>query len=89
MVLRPRWGEDREIEVPRLAEGGHGGSDPNLLADFIETIRTGQSLSATVWDGIRAVAVSEAAEISWRENRTVAISELLDLDDPLLASLQG
>lgn len=89
VVLRPRWGEDREIEVPRLAEGGHGGSDPNLLADFIETIRTGQSLSATVWDGIRAVAVSEAAEISWRENRTVAISELLDLDDPLLASLQG
>jgi len=84
--LRPRWGkENQTITVPKPEEGGHGGSDPRLLADFINTIRTGASRSANVRDGVRAVAVGEAAERSWREGRLVRISELVDWNDPLLA----
>ena len=83
--VRPRWGKDYLVPVPEAVGGGHGGSDPLLLADFLNTIRTGESRSANVRDGVRAVAVGEAAERSWRENRQVSISELVDWNDPLLA----
>ncbi len=78
--LRPRWGsEDKLIHVPPAGEGGHGGSDPSLLADFLNSIRTGARTRATGRDGILSVAVGQAAEVSWREHRTVEISELVDL----------
>jgi predicted dehydrogenase len=91
--LRPRWGEDKIIAVPPADEAdAHGGADPLLLDNFLSGIKASQAagasasshFSSTVRDGIRAVAVGQAAEIAWREGRTVAIEELLDWRDAAL-----
>lgn len=82
--FRPRWSkEDRVIHVPPAGDGGHGGSDPELLDIFLNSLKSGAVSSSTAGDGIRSVAVGEAAEISWRNHRMVEISELVDLSDPL------
>ncbi len=83
ITLRPRWkrGYTTEIKVPPPPPGGHGGADPGVLGRFLQTIRTGEPQLASLRDGIRAVAVGEAAEISWREHRMVDISSLVDLKD--------
>ena len=75
----PRWGEKRVIEVPPDA-GGHGGADPHLLENFLSSIAHGTPNSSSVRDGIRAVAVGEAAERSWRGHRMVEIAELVELN---------
>ncbi len=84
--LRPRWGANKTIEVPPAGEGSHGGADPRLLENFLAAIRGGATSSSTLRDGIRAVAVGQAAEVSWRNHRMVDIGELGDLSD---ASLLG
>lgn len=78
--FRPRWAKrDKLISVPPMPKGGHGGADPLLIDDFIRIARGEKTGSpATARDGLRSVAVGEAAEISWRERRTVEISELID-----------
>ena len=76
--LRPRWGESRVIDVPMNEEGGHGGSDPALLEQFLKSIRGETAPSSSLEDGLRAVAVGQAAEISWRTGRTVSIKELME-----------
>lgn len=81
--LRPRWGEDRIIDVPLPVEGSHGGADLLLVEQFIASIK-GETLPfATTRDGIRAVAVGQAAEIAWREHRMVEITEVVDPADAL------
>ncbi len=88
--LRPRWGDDKIIAVPPADDAdAHGGADPLLLDNFLcgikadKTSSTSSSphFSSTVRDGIRAVAVGQAAEIAWREGRSVAIEELVDWRD--------
>lgn len=85
LELRPRWGQNRMLEVPAAGEGTHGGADPRLLDDFLNSIRSGTSASATLRDGTRAVAVGEAAEIASRRHRLVEVSELVDLSEPVLS----
>jgi predicted dehydrogenase len=82
--LRPRWGETKIIDVPLPEEGGHGGADPLLVQNFIASLKGEGHPSASVRDGIKAVAVGQAAEISWREQRKVDISELVNLSDSRL-----
>ena len=77
--FRPRWGADRMIDVPPAPDGMHGGADPLLLEDFLNSVKGGPPACATLRDGLRAVAVGEAAEIAWRERRLVSIDELADL----------
>ena len=79
LEFRPRWGQDRVIDVPPAGEGMHGGADPLLLDDFLNSVRGGPPPTATLRDGLRAVAVGEAAEVSWREHRLVNVGELVDL----------
>ena len=50
-----------------------------------DSIRTGAPYESNLVDGIRAVAMGEAAELSWRDHRMVELSELVDLNDPSLA----
>ncbi|MBV9471254.1 MAG: Gfo/Idh/MocA family oxidoreductase [Abitibacteriaceae bacterium] len=76
--LRPRWGENKIIDVPLPDAGGHGGADPLLVENFVASIQGQRLPSSNVRDGIRSVAVGQAAEIAWREQRTVEVSELLD-----------
>ena len=73
LTLRPRWGADRVIEVPPAPDGPHGGADPLLLEDFLHSVRSGVPALSGLRDGLRAVAVGEAAEVAWREHRLVAI----------------
>jgi len=73
ITLRPRWGADQIIEVPPAAGGMHGGADPLLLEDFLRSVRSGVPVLSGLRDGMRAVAVGEAAEVAWREHRLVTI----------------
>lgn len=85
ILIRPRWSaEDRVVNIPAAGEGGHGGADPEIVAAFVTRLRKGVAHSSTARDGIRAVAVGEAAEISWRNHRMVEIAELVDLHQPVL-----
>ena len=82
--FRPRWGETKIIDVELPEEGGHGGADPLLVENFIASLKGEGHPSASVRDGIKAVAIGQAAEISWREQRKVDISELVNLNDSRL-----
>ena len=84
IIFHPRWGESRVIEVPLPEDGGHGGADPLLVERFVSGILNDIAPTPTPLDGLRAVAVGQAAEIAWREKRSVEISELVDLNDPNL-----
>lgn len=79
--IRPRWGKPKWIDVPPAPEGGHGGGDPLLLSSFIDEIHNGAKPSSSVHDGILSVAIGQAAEIAWREQRSVEISELAPLTE--------
>lgn len=73
ITLRPRWGADQIIEVPPAPDGMHGGADPLLLEDFLRSVRGNGSALSGLDDGLRAVAVGEAAETAWREGRVVTV----------------
>ncbi len=73
ITLRPRWGADQIIEVPPVAGGMNGGADPLLLEDFLRSVRSGIPALSGLRDGLRAVAVGEAAEVAWREHRLVTV----------------
>jgi predicted dehydrogenase len=80
----PRWSNDCLSHKIGPVTGGHGGADPVMTQDFIDCIRTGKKPMADAVDGVWAVAVACAAEISREEHRVVEISELLDKDSDLL-----
>ena len=79
--IRPRWGTPKWIDVPPAPEGGHGGGDPLLVESFINEMKRGAQPSSTIRDGLRSVAIGQAAEIAWREKRSVDISELVSTDE--------
>jgi predicted dehydrogenase len=76
----PRWGEKSTRPVPAPPEGTHGGADPLLIENFVNSIKGVTQPSSGILDGVKAVAVGQAAEIASREDRTVAISELIDFN---------
>ena len=43
------------------------------MAHFIEAVRDGRPVATTVADGLKALELAEAAELSWREKRVVAL----------------
>ena len=43
------------------------------MAHFIEAIRDGKPVRTTVADGLKALELAEAAELSWREKRIVEL----------------
>jgi len=85
--LWPRWGEMRLVPVSSSTQSlqqGHGGADPLLVQEFARSLHGQASQGATIQDGLRAVAVGQAAELAWRQKRSVELRELVDLD-----TLQG
>ena len=67
---------DRTYDV-KPAQGGHGGSDPLICADFVEMIRTGKKPVADPVAGRMSVAVGCAATKSLRSGgRVMAIKPL-------------
>lgn len=63
-------GADRMYEV-KQREGGHGGSDPDIVRDFIELIRTGKQPLSTPLAGRMSVATGVAATRSIRSGGRV------------------
>jgi scyllo-inositol 2-dehydrogenase (NAD+) len=57
----------------------------NELRDFVDTVLAGKSPRVSGLEGLRALAVSLAAERSWRESRPIA----LDSKSKLAASITG
>ncbi len=78
IVLYPRWSREKiTYEIPE-ADGSHGGADPLLLDAFIRAVRGETANTSTARHGMWATAVGQAAELSWREGRSVEISSLLE-----------
>jgi hypothetical protein len=78
ITVYPRWSEETIVyNIPEM-QGGHGGADAGLFNAFIEVISGKESNNSTAEHGMWSTAVGEAAELSWRNNRTVFIKELME-----------
>ncbi|MBM4046829.1 MAG: Gfo/Idh/MocA family oxidoreductase [Planctomycetes bacterium] len=85
ITVNPRWSQDViEHRVGRGA-GGHGGADPTMVKNFLACLRCDEEPLSSPVDGVWAVAVGQAAEISRAEKRVVEIKELLNPKNKLLA----
>jgi predicted dehydrogenase len=82
--IHPRWSRDVIEHKVSRGEGGHGGADPTMVRNFLACIRGEQRPLSSPVDGVWAVAVGEAAEISRAEKRMVEIRELLNPRSKLL-----
>ena len=82
--ILPRWTDDRVVHHLQRAGGGHGGTDPLMVAEFVECLQKGRRPTASGIDGAWSVAIGEACEIARAEARVVKISEVLDTRSSLL-----
>lgn len=75
---QPKRVERRVIGVDEtvLAAGSHHGATYFQQRAFIDAIQKGAPVQVTARDGLRAVAIGAAAEISAREKRVVEFAEL-------------
>jgi myo-inositol 2-dehydrogenase / D-chiro-inositol 1-dehydrogenase len=64
------------VDQAALAAGTHHGSVYYQLLAFLDAVRGRGPVHVTAEDGLRSVAIGAAAEISAREKRVVAMSEL-------------
>ena len=85
LVLSPRTGFGNpkaatrrlvETDAAALAAGSHHGSTFFEHKQFIAAVRGEGPVEVTAEDGLRAVAIGTAAEISAREHRVVEMAEL-------------
>ena len=74
------FGEAREVDVP-VAEGGHGGADPLMLADLFSPDPPPDPLkrAATYIDGAASVLLGIAANMSIESGELVEVGELFEL----------
>ena len=80
----PRWTNDCSTYEMGEQRGGHGGSDPVMLRNFLDCIHRRARPIANAVDGAWSVAIGRAAEISREQVRVVEISELMDTESKLL-----
>jgi predicted dehydrogenase len=69
-------GECETINVPKI-DGGHGGADPLILNDLFGGDRRKNKNLATLMDGIQAVLVGAAANISLETGKEVDVQSLI------------
>ena len=67
--------ETVEVDEKILKVGSHHGSTYYEHLSFLEAIKNNTPSEVSLEDGLRAVAIGEAAEISIKENRVVMMSE--------------
>ena len=86
IVLSPRVGFRRPkrpvrehvgVDAAALEAGSHHGATYYQLAAFIDAVRGRGVVEVTADDGLRAVAMGMAAEISAREKRVVRMDEVM------------
>lgn len=80
--MNPKRVEREQIIVDEAAlqAGQHFGATFYQLQNFLAAVQTGAPVQVTARDGLMAVAMGTAAEISAREKRAVLMSELLPAD---------
>jgi predicted dehydrogenase len=64
------------VDAAALRAGTHHGATYHQLAAFLDTIVGVAPVAVTAEDGLNAVAIGAAAELSAREGRVVSLSEL-------------
>jgi predicted dehydrogenase len=64
------------VDPAALAAGSHHGATYYQLSAFIDAVRGQGAVAVTAEDGLRAVIIGAAAELSAREKRVVRIDEL-------------
>jgi myo-inositol 2-dehydrogenase / D-chiro-inositol 1-dehydrogenase len=64
------------VDAAALKAGTHHGSTYYQLAAFLDAAMGSAPVAVTAEDGLRAVAIGAAAELSAREGRAVSLSEL-------------
>ena len=76
----PMFGEPYEVDVP-IAEGGHGGADPLMLADIfaVEPPTDPFRRAATHVDGAASILVGIAANMSIESGGLIQVDKLFDL----------
>ncbi len=86
ITLSPRVGfrepkrvsrEHVAVDEAALKAGSHHGATYFQLAAFLEALTSGSAPAVSAEDGLKAVAIGVAAEISAREKRVVAMTEVL------------
>lgn len=76
LVVQRHFESAREISIPR-ARGGHGGADDALMADVFDAPRADPLGRAATWhDGVRALAVGVAGNLSLAEGLPVRVDSL-------------
>jgi predicted dehydrogenase len=65
------------VDAAALAAGSHHGATYYQTAAFIAAVEGRGPVQVTAEDGLRAVAIGAAAELSAREHRVVGLSELI------------
>jgi myo-inositol 2-dehydrogenase/D-chiro-inositol 1-dehydrogenase len=78
--MNPKRVDRRRVEVDATAlkAGSHHGSTFYQHQEFAKAIRTGHPPLVSAHDGLMAVAMGAAAELSAQEKRAVSMSEMLD-----------
>ena len=76
--MNPKTPERTVVDVDRAAleAGSHHGATFYEHQAFIAAVRGERAVEVTADDGLRAVAIGVAAEISAREKRVVTMGEL-------------
>ena len=76
----PRFTQEvQTFELPEES-GGHGGADMKLLDYFLKVLQGKEENRSTLAQGRLSTAIGLAAEIAWREHRTVEMSEITGND---------
>ena len=65
------------VDEAALKAGSHHGATYFQLAAFLDSLKSGSAPAVSAEDGLKAVAIGVAAEISAREKRVVAMTEVL------------
>lgn len=76
LIVQNHWSGAREVEIPH-GSGGHGGGDALLLREVFVGGETDPLERAATWrDGVRAVVVGLAGNLSLESGQAVRIADL-------------
>jgi hypothetical protein len=82
IVLRPLWAKPVEIEMPGVADGGHGGGDIRLLHDiFVGADNDPLGRAASHIDGATSIMTGIAANQAFKTGEVVRVADMLSIPD--------
>ena len=79
IYVKPFIGDEKKYEVERI-DSGHGGADTVVVADFLASARGEKEMCTPIDISIESHAMCEAAEVSRKTGKSVAISDIMNSD---------